>query len=424
VRVTAKAVRVSAFRIEVKIESGTEKKVLYFESDFPFWEDAPINEDYAAVALFLYCASRKQDIYIDGRVTESLLHNLDEYLKIWSLWKPELYKNIKIGVKEIVPDKPFRDLPAVMAFSGGLDASFSLADHQARATGNIFKEIRTGILIVGFDLKEDKKSTINLAYKNAKHSVEDFGADCAVIKTNWQQELCPDWTMGYDAGVACILHTLASHYSCGILSGTISFLQELGELPYGCNMMTNHLLGSYTFPVILTGGTHTRFEKAGFVGRFPALQNRLRVCWQPLENGINCGECEKCVRTRLEMLAYGLEPDIFNLPLDEKNIENLDFSKEDSFEYFKEIYLNFPRNHRYYPVIEKVYRREKNKLYVLTELTDENNQKNDEILRLKNERDKIKALKTYRITRPLRFLGKIFNRAGYLFKNLVKLGIA
>lgn len=409
VRVTAKTVLVSAFRIEVEIDEGSEKKVLFFKSDVPFWEDAPLNDDYIAVALCHYCSNKKLDLFIDGSVTESVLRNLDEHIKIWSVWRPDLYSQVRIEARNAATDSPRRDKPAVMAFSGGLDACFSLAAHQAKWEGDPGRSIMLGILIVGFDIKEKEQSTIRLAYKSAKRILGAFGAGCAMIATNWQTDFCPDWRMGCDVGLACVLHTLADGYSRGIISADDSFLEELRDDPYSCNMTTNHLLGSYTFPVLLTGGTHTRLEKAGFACKYPVFLNNLRVCWQRLESGTNCGVCEKCVRTRLEMMVYGVEPDIFNQPMEERQIEQLDFKSEETFGYFEEIYMNFPKDNRYYNVIQKIYLEKKDSFNGIKKLTDEIIAKNREIKSIKDELNVLRNLKSYKITKPLRAFENEYN---------------
>jgi hypothetical protein len=50
----------------------------------------------------------------------------------------------------------------------------------------------------------------------------------------------------------------------------------------------------------------SRLEKAGLVGGWPAALQNLRVCNKPeayQPGRLNCGQCEKCVRTMLELMA-------------------------------------------------------------------------------------------------------------------------
>ena len=50
-----------------------------------------------------------------------------------------------------------------------------------------------------------------------------------------------------------------------------------------------------------------RLEKVRDLANWPTALEALRVCPARLEDGGNCGKCEKCLRTRLELLAAGVE---------------------------------------------------------------------------------------------------------------------
>jgi len=408
--ITAKTVYKSKTRLEVEVTEGNDKKALFFESNEPLWAVPPVMDDFAAVALCQYCSNKKADLFIDGTLTKSVLFHLDEFIKIWSNWRPDLFSPIKIGAKNITADTPNRKKPAVLAFSGGVDACFSLAAHQKKLLGVSSREIGLGVLIVGFDLKSDEKESIKIAYAGVKKALGAFGVPCAVIETNWQQSFCPDWLMGFAVGVSCVLQTLAGEYSAGIISSSFNYLQELKMQPHGSHMMINHFLGSYTFPIITTGGTHTRIERIGAIKAYPELIRNLRVCWQPEGGGTNCGVCEKCVRTRLEMMINRMEPDIFRLPMKPEMIEKMDLSYYIPFRYFEDIYLNFPKDHPLYAVIEKTYLRESQNHDKEASLVNRINTKNKEISLLKEEMIAIRNSKSYRITAPLRFVRKFFKR--------------
>ena len=41
------------------------------------------------------------------------------------------------------------------------------------------------------------------------------------------------------------------------------------------------------------------------VGRSPVALEHLRVCWENLEGAYNCGRCEKCIRTMVNLTVAG-----------------------------------------------------------------------------------------------------------------------
>jgi hypothetical protein len=59
--------------------------------------------------------------------------------------------------------------------------------------------------------------------------------------------------------------------------------------------------------VVHDGGRFSRLEKVRDLVNWPTALGALRVCPAQLEDGGNCGKCEKCLRTRLELLAAGVE---------------------------------------------------------------------------------------------------------------------
>ena len=57
--------------------------------------------------------------------------------------------------------------------------------------------------------------------------------------------------------------------------------------------------------VVHCAGRDTRLEKIRAISSEPLVQRHLRVCWKNVANHLNCGRCEKCVRTMLALDACG-----------------------------------------------------------------------------------------------------------------------
>lgn len=62
------------------------------------------------------------------------------------------------------------------------------------------------------------------------------------------------------------------------------------------------LLGSDDLEVIPAGSSMTRVEKTGFLSDFNPAYDNLMVCWA---GHINCGECDKCIRTLVALDFLG-----------------------------------------------------------------------------------------------------------------------
>lgn len=294
-----------AIVVEVTSDDGTRR--LEFRSPDPVWTTPPPNLDFAAVALVQYAASEGRDLVLEGQVSTAQLDRLDEYLQIWSVWRPDLFQHVALRAEEEV------DLPApegrggaVMGFSGGVDAGFALAAHATRSLGRLSRPVDLGVLVVGWDIRHGDDDGLRRAREAAQRSLDAYGVELAVVSTNWQQDFCNAWFMSFNSGLMSILHTFSAEHSAAIHANDHNYRDEMRMPPYGSNMAINHLLGNPAFPVVSTGGTHRRIERVGFLADHPALLEGLRVCYQAEAGGSNCGHCEKCVRTQLELRVLGL----------------------------------------------------------------------------------------------------------------------
>ena len=75
------------------------------------------------------------DWFLDGKVSKSLLDNVERYCTFWYAFKPE-YKTVHLIAKEEIDDPP-KILPdkAIMTFSGGVDACFTIYRHRKHLVG-------------------------------------------------------------------------------------------------------------------------------------------------------------------------------------------------------------------------------------------------------------------------------------------------
>jgi hypothetical protein len=78
-------------------------------------------------------------------------------------------------------------------------------------------------------------------------------------------------------------------------------------VPMGSHPATDGLFSSQRIRVIHDGGRFSRLDKVRDLVNWPTALAALRVCPAHPESGVNCGKCEKCLRTRLELLAAGIE---------------------------------------------------------------------------------------------------------------------
>lgn len=308
--IVARLTRADASSLVVEVAGPMGTRALEYLSPDPVWPAPPPTLDFAAVALAQFAASEGCDLHLDGPVTRAQLERLEEYLAIWSVWRPRRFEAVRItaGQETELPDVADRG-GAVMGFSGGVDASFALAAHSTGILGRMSRPVDLGVLVVGWDLRHGDDEALSRARASAERSLAEYGANVAVVSTNWQQDFCNAWFRSFGSGLLSVLHTFSGEHSAAILGTDVDYRQELSMPPYGSHMMVNHLLGNPWFPVVSTGGTHRRVDRVGFLRDHPTLLHGLRVCYQADAQGSNCGHCTKCVRTQLELRVNGLTSD-------------------------------------------------------------------------------------------------------------------
>jgi hypothetical protein len=338
-QVRARLLEATEHRVAVSVEGPRGSGTLELSSAEPVWATATPTLDFAAVALVQHAAADGCDLVIDGPATRAQLDRLDEYQMIWSSWRPDLFRRITLHAQEEVGESlPAGRDGAVMGFSGGVDAAFALAANKSGALGRTTQDVRHAVMVVDRSLRQGGDAALQRATTTARRSLHTYGVELAVVWSNWQENFSPAWFMSFNAGYMAVLHTFAAMRSAAVHATDRSYLEELRIPPYGSHMAINHLLGHPGFPVVSAGGTHTRLERVAFLVDHPVLLEGLRVCYQPDAGGGNCGHCEKCVRTQLELRAVGADAGpAFPSPLTLEDIGSLTIHRRQVLMHFEAI---------------------------------------------------------------------------------------
>ena len=264
----------------------------------------PVDRADAAVIATIFLAMRLgAAIHVQGKVCRGLLANLDEFQDVWACWKPEAYRKIALSADEEIDSIKSAGDDAVLVFSGGVDSSFTLVRHVSGRAGRNTKRILAALLIHGFDIPASDPDAFARATDSARAALGVVNVPLVTVRTNWRPAMCRNWEMEFCAGLAGCLHHF-EQASIGLVGSDEDYAHL--ALPWGSNPISNPLLSSATFRIVTDGSAWTRTEKIRALGGYPALLGSLRVCWEGEVGGVNCGACEKCIRTQLNLLACGL----------------------------------------------------------------------------------------------------------------------
>jgi hypothetical protein len=417
----ARLVAKSDRELQVAVRHDGAQRRLYYRSQEPLWRDEPRTHDFIAVALAQFAAAVGDDLVVDGPVTRSQLEHLDEMLQIWPVWRPRKFQRVSVrATDEVELPEPGDRAGAAMGFSGGVDASFALAAHHDQLLGRLTRRIDLGVLVVGWDLRHGDDDAVHRATRSARESLTAYGVTPAVVSTNWQQEFCPAWFLMFNAGLTAILHTLSTQYSCAVHATDVDYRQELVRGPWSSNVAVNHLLGNPWFPVISTGGTHRRLDRVRHLTQHPQLLDNLRVCYQTDAGGANCGICEKCVRTQLELRVVGVHrPAAFAAPLTLERVLATHAKRLPVLHHLEVIASATPDDDPWKPELERWVERERLELDrsaggPLTELADLRREVaalHTQLGAAQQEIDAVHRSHSWQVTRPLRAAGSLVEHA-------------
>ncbi|MGC3979748.1 MAG: hypothetical protein QM808_00630 [Steroidobacteraceae bacterium] len=284
--------------------------------------EQPSSLDGFAFAVILHAMKQGKPLQIHGPVTRQALCNLEELQQAWSLWRPNHYHHIDIDADEVIDRLPAVGNKAICAFSGGLDSTFTALRHRLKLAGSGSYDVRSMLMVQGFDIGFDNDDYFERAVERARPFVERLNVDMRFITTNSENPLFQDWEDSHGAELACCLHQFADEFQYGLIGSTKPY--DGLVLPYGSNPATDHLLSGGGFAIVHDGSGFSRTAKAEVVSRYDFAVEQLRVCYAGKLQYKNCGRCEKCLRTYLNFLAAGNDkPACFDRFPDLEQIANI-----------------------------------------------------------------------------------------------------
>lgn len=260
----------------------------------PFVLDGFVN------GVIFHAMASNQDIFVDGRMSRSTLLNLTTFQEAWCCWKPDVYKPVKIQPLSIIDDPPRAKAQSIAAFSGGADAIFTVLRHA-----NDQFALNSVMLVHGFDVPTDRADQFNKLLERELPLLERLNLRHRIVRTNIAELRLQNWHDSFLAQLSCCLHNYSHEFRFGLTGGGEPY--DALVLPWGQNPCTDYLLSNDSFTIVHDGAAFSRTEKIALIAKDPVATAAVKVCWEATDLSTNCGTCEKCVRTRLNFKAAGVD---------------------------------------------------------------------------------------------------------------------
>jgi hypothetical protein len=280
---------------------------IYFDLIGEFDIPEPDLLDGFVQSVFFYGMQTKQDLQVRGTVSRQTLINLSQLQEFWVTLCPERYRRIQI-LPDKISDAPRPNSPAraILAFSGGSDASFTLLRHRRGPLGNASLPIDTAVLIQ-HDPMIAPGDYAKLVARTAP-LLKELQVCLKIVRTNLHQASKQHFNDSHAAQISACLHNFSHDFDYAVLGSSEPYRAML--IPWGSTPATDYLLSTPLMRFVHDGAAFSRTEKIIEIAKNPTAAESIQVCWMSAHD--NCGSCGKCLRTRLNFLAAGIyEPPCF-----------------------------------------------------------------------------------------------------------------
>ena len=288
IRVTPSGPDATSQSLEVDFKIRHESYRIYFRTH----DDAVITanpEAFVSCALLPCMKSGGGNLIVEGEISAQYLSALPVIQDIFCKWDTSLQR---VRVTKAVPvasgGSTGRRVGAF--FSGGVDSFYTLLKHQAEITDLIYIDMRLDDPV----LREKISAKI-------RGVASAFGKNIIAIETNVRELLRPyvKWgPLGHGSVLAAIGHLLYPSFSRIYISATHTYAHLF---PWGSHPLLDPLWSTEGLEFVHDGCEANRVEKVARLSDCDIALENLRVCWRNPGSAYNCGRCEKCLRTMINL---------------------------------------------------------------------------------------------------------------------------
>ncbi len=289
---------------------------IYFETDEEFAHDLSCNPNAFLIACTIPAMHYgEKRVWIDAEVCPELRTGLEIAMGWMRRWYYEPNREIvRIEARakaELVPvHNPVR---AGLFFSGGIDSLSTLRTNRLNFPLEHPWSIKDGLLVYGLELDDTQK--FEYVMNSLSSLARGTGITLIPVYTNLylvyrNEDQKNKWKLWYYEFMGAALASVAHIFSKRLNIASIAADYDIpNQQPHGSHPLLDPNYSSTDLQIRHEGIHLSRFAKTKLVGEWDIALQHLRVCnqFKRYESGmLNCGKCEKCIRTMLALLAMGL----------------------------------------------------------------------------------------------------------------------
>lgn len=265
------------------------------------------------------------DIYLET-LDEDYYNSLKKLKKVFKSKYPEIEQNkSEIFVKKIIKrekDNIIDNIKTALLFTGGVDAYFSLLCNYEENPSliKIIKEGNQKIQKDTFELNFSLNSSEKIINENKKiiciSNFDLFYTD----KIKYFHRGFGWWShIQHGMGLTGLVAPLAYKYNYNKLLIASSYTSDI-KIDWGSAPEIDNEIAWGGLNVYHHGYDYKRVDKIlGIANEVEKLDTsiNLRVCFSTDNKGVNCSNCEKCLRTILALKVFGYDPNNYGFDTEE-----------------------------------------------------------------------------------------------------------
>jgi hypothetical protein len=241
---------------------------------------------------------------------------LSAVTETFAVWYDRCHPLMVEATKGFAPSLPREGPRAAMFFSGGIDALSLLRLNQLEYPATHPGRIRDCILLFGVGRDE---FTLTDAQSERLKEFHSYNSRMAAFAESATVTIIPFYTnirsfypppsgwksVGFGSGMLSTAISLSRRIDrVSLASAGLGTTME----PHASHPAIDHYYSTAAVSVYHSQPAFTRFDKMRIVAEWPEGLSILKPCLldeMPTSDRLNCGQCEKCVRTMLGLLTLG-----------------------------------------------------------------------------------------------------------------------
>lgn len=227
---------------------------------------------------------------LPGEVSPRLLGSCSLIQDLLHVWEEDFHRTRVEAEPRSEPGAPGSGVACF--FSGGVDSFYSVLRH--------LDEVTHLVLVHGFDIAVERSPLRDAASRMASEVAQALGKTLVEVETNVRTftDRYANWLLFHGP----VLATVALFHQRSFRKVIIPATHTYAHLyPMGTHPLLDPLWSTEVTEFVHDGAESNRVEKVGFIATSNVAMKWLRVCaWNP-NSEYNCGRCEKCLRTMINL---------------------------------------------------------------------------------------------------------------------------